>query len=50
MGNLTLSLVLKLVDNVTGPAQKVADALKNSESQIKAIDNTFKGSGASARF
>jgi hypothetical protein len=50
MPNLTSQLILKLVDNVTGPAQKVTDALKKSGSHIKVIDNAFKGTGASARF
>jgi hypothetical protein len=50
MPNLKSELLIKLVDNVSGPAQKVTDALKKSESQIKAVDNAFKGTGASARF
>jgi hypothetical protein len=50
MANLESKLILSLVDQVTGPAKSVAEALKKSESQIKAIDDAFKNSGASSKF
>ena len=50
MANLTSQLILKLVVDVTGPAKNVADALKKAETQIKAIDRAFQGTGASNRF
>lgn len=50
MSTLTSELLIKLVDNVTGPAKSVSEALKKAESQIKAIDGAMKNSGASAGF
>jgi hypothetical protein len=50
MPDLKSQLIVSLVDQVTGPAKTVADALKKAEGQIKSIDQAFKGTGASNRF
>ena len=50
MANLTSTLQLKLVDDVTGPAKKIGEAMQKAESTIKAIDNTLRASGASSTF
>lgn len=50
MANLTSSLIMTLVDNVTGPAKSVADALKNTETQFKNIDKALAGTNASTKF
>ena len=50
MAQLTSELIVKLVDDVTGPAKTVGEAVKKVESQIKEIDNAFKNSGAGNKF
>lgn len=49
MSRLTSELILKLVDDVSGPASKVAKALRATEAQTKAVKKALAGSGASDR-
>ena len=40
MANLSASLILSLTDDVSGPAKKVATALKSAQDQVKALSNS----------
>lgn len=39
MGNLKSTLTIKLIDDVSGPAGKIAGALKTAETQVKALSS-----------
>lgn len=49
MGNLTSSLTVKLIDDVTGPAHKVANALKEAEARARAMGKALE-KGVSPQF
>jgi Transcriptional activator, adenine-specific DNA methyltransferase len=46
MANITSSLTIKLIDDVSGPAKKVAEALKLAERQAKEIGKALEQAGA----
>lgn len=50
MSNLTSSLTIKLIDDVSKPAKSVAQALKEAEANAKAMAKSMAGSGASDKF
>ena len=47
MANLTSSLTIKLIDDVSKPARSVADALKAAEKNAQAVAKAMSGTGAS---
>ena len=49
MSNLTSSLTIKLMDDVSKPARTVAQALKDAERNAKGVSQAFNGAGASNR-
>ena len=50
MANLTSSLTVKLIDDVSRPAKTVADALKAAETNAKAVAKAMAGAGATDKF
>lgn len=49
MTNLTSSLTLKLIDDVSKPARTVAQALKDAETSAKSVAKAMAGTGATDR-
>src|SRR5438128_1356532 len=47
--NITSSLTIKLIDDVSGPAKTVAEALKRAEAQAKEIGKALEAAGVSDR-
>ena len=50
MASLTSTLSIVLKDDVTKPARSVAQALKDTESEIKSISKAMAGTGATDKF
>lgn len=49
MSNLTSSLTIKLIDDVSKPARTVAQALKDAERNAKSVAQAMNGAGATNR-
>ena len=50
MANLTSSLTVKLIDDVSKPARSVAQALEQAGREAKKVADAMKGSGATDKF